>query len=72
MPLNYAKQIFEYQLENPPVVDLALNDALVKFVRYLRSFWLSKIDMICVWDDYPRTTNIVEGYNNGMKTSFKK
>jgi len=61
--------VFEYQLDNLPDVPFDLTN----LVNYLRRFWLPKCAKICVWDgDVPRTTNVSEGYHNGMRTSFEK
>ncbi|KAI6183276.1 hypothetical protein M3Y97_00472000 [Aphelenchoides bicaudatus] len=68
LPELYMNEVFAYLLDSPP-----FNDKHVKkFVKYLRNYWSKKLHKLCVWENnYPRTTNIAEGYNNGLQTSFE-
>jgi len=69
LPVGDMRLVFEYQLDHLPDVPFELS----ALATYLRRFWLPKCSKICVWDEgIPRTTNVSEGYHNGMRTSFKK
>jgi hypothetical protein len=60
-------QVFDYLLKEKPLNNKNFN----KFTKYLKNYWRSKLKKLCVWDNnIPRTTNIAEGYNNGLETSF--
>jgi hypothetical protein len=61
--------VFEHLLNNPPVVPFDL----APLIHYLKHQWLPKCDTLCAWDgEIPRTTNVSEGYHNGMRYSFEK
>jgi len=64
---DVMQRVFEHQLSNVPDV----NTDLTAFANYLRRFWVPRLDKICVWDgEVPRTTNVAEGYHNGLHTTF--
>jgi hypothetical protein len=49
------------------------NQNVKQMITYLRTYWRSKLAKICVWEgNFPRTSNVAEGYHNGMKESFDK
>jgi len=69
LPESYIVPVFAHLLENAPFS----GDSIDKFVGYLRSYWQPKLSKISVWDgNFPRTSNVAEGYHNGMQTSFQK
>lgn len=64
-----ARQTFTHLLNNPPAID---NADLVPFIRYLRSFWLPKLDKVCTWNDRnPRTNNPAEAYHSKLRRAFQ-
>lgn len=69
MPKFYMTEVFNYLVDTPP----SNNKKVKKLAKYLRSHWGKKLDKLCVWQNgAPRTTNVAEGYNNGLQTAFQQ
>lgn len=64
--LDFSKDLIAAKPQQP-----ALNAArLDQFARYFSSFWLSQVPIKDIWGQFgnlgPRTTNLVEGWHNGL------
>lgn len=68
LPINDVRRVFEYLLNNLPH---GLNNEHL-FVKYLRRFWLPKLDKITCWNsDQPRTNNPAEAYHSKIQKAFE-
>jgi len=64
-----AKKVFKHVLDNLP----DMLDGSHGFVKYLRRFWLPRLDKVCCWDEMqPRTNNQAEAYHSILSKAFKK
>lgn len=64
--LELAKDLIT---SRPPLAPLN-NMRLQQFANYVGGFWVSKLNVKDIWEQFgargPRTTNMVEGWHNGL------
>ena len=70
VPEEYRRPLADFVLAARPVTNnIAMDDAITKFVDYFKSFWLRN-DVFPLWGHWLnftcRTTNIPEGWHNGL------
>lgn len=69
VPENHIPELFE---ELVALCESKYPGYFTRFIRYMRSEWITRTDKICVFGMNSRTNNYIESYHKRLTSIFKK